>query len=303
MGVEMVLVVGSLNQDLVVPVPRHPRPGETAIGGDLALHPGGKGANQAVAAARMGAAARMIGRVGADAFGQALIANLKAEGVDTSGVQALAGVPTGVALIAVDPRGENAIVVSPGANTRLRPEDLSPAEFASARVVLLQLEVPLDTVREAARLGKEAGAFVILNAAPAQKLPGELLTLLDLLVVNEHEAAAILEDDPPETPEEALAQAQPLARRVPVAVVTLGEKGLAYAGQEGLGTLPAFPVKAVDTTAAGDAFVGALAAALAEGASLSDALRLGAAAGALAATRPGAQPSLPRRDEVLALLG
>ena len=299
---EMVLVVGSLNQDLVVPVPRHPRPGETAIGGDLARHPGGKGANQAVAAARMGAAVRMVGRVGDDAFGRALIANLKREGVDTRGVRALAGVPTGVALITVDPRGENAIVVSPGANARLGPENLSPAEFTGARVVLLQLEVPLDAVREAARLGKEAGALVILNAAPAQKLPEELLALLDLLVVNEHEAAAILEAAPPETPEEALAQARTLSQRVPVAVITLGERGLAYAGREDAGTLPAFPVQAVDTTAAGDAFVGALAAALAEGASLPDALRLGAAAGALAATQPGAQPSMPRRDEVVALL-
>jgi len=299
---EMVLVVGSLNQDLVVPVPRHPRPGETAIGGGLARHPGGKGANQAVAAARMGAAVRMIGRVGDDAFGQALIANLEREGVDTSGVRALSGVPTGVALITVDPRGENAIVVSPGANARLGPEDLSPAEFTGARVVLLQLEVPLDAVREAARLGKEAGARVILNAAPAQRLPEELLALLDLLVVNEHEAAAILEATPPETPEEALAQARALARRVPVSVITLGEKGLVYASGETSGHLPAFPVQAVDTTAAGDAFVGALAAALAEGAPLSDALRLGAAAGALAATRPGAQPSLPRRDEAVALL-
>ncbi len=298
----MVLVVGSLNQDLTVPVPRHPRPGETVLGGDLALHPGGKGANQAVAAARMGAAVRMIGRVGADAFGRGLVENLKTEGVDVSGVRALEDAPTGTALIAVGPGGENAIVVSPGANARLRPEDLSPAEFASARVLLLQLEVPLDTVLEAARLGKEAGARVVLNAAPARALPEALLARVDLLVVNEHEAATLLKAAPAETPGAALALARRLSRQVPAAVVTLGEKGLAYAGQEDSGTLPAFPVQAVDTTAAGDAFAGALAAALAEGAALPDALRVGAAAGALAATRPGAQPSLPRRDEVHALL-
>ncbi len=297
-----VVVVGSLNMDLVVPVPRHPRPGETAIGGDLAQHAGGKGANQAVAAARLGAAVRMIGRVGEDAFGRALIANLESEGVDKSDVRALVGVPTGVALITVDARGENAIVVSPGANARLRPEDLDPASFAGAAVVLLQLEIPLETAIRAAELGRAAGTFVILNAAPARPLPRALLEPVDLLVANEHEAAAILEAAPPDTAEEALILARRLVRRVPAAVVTLGEKGLAYAGREGSGTRPAFPVQAVDTTAAGDAFVGALAAAIAEGAPLPEALRFGAAAGALAATRPGAQPSLPRRDEVVALL-
>jgi len=296
------LVVGSLNQDLVVPVPRHPRPGETILGGDLARYPGGKGANQAVAAARMGAPVRMVGRVGADAFGEALLENLEREGVDASGVRALSDVPTGVALISVDERGENAIVVSPGANARLAPEDLTPAEFEGAGVLLLQLEVPLAAVVRAARLGKEAGALVILNAAPAQKLPEELLALLDLLVVNEHEAAAILEAAPPETPEEALAQARTLSQRVPVAVITLGEKGLVYASGETSGHLPAYPVRAVDTTAAGDAFTGALAAALAEGRELTEALKIASAAGALAVTKEGAQASLPRREEVIALL-
>jgi len=301
--VTRVVVVGSLNMDLVVSVPRHPAPGETVLGGDLVRHPGGKGANQAVAAARMGAAVRMVGRVGDDAFGQALVANLENEGVDAGGVRPLAGIPTGVALIAVDERGENAIVVSPGANARLRPKDLDPGDFTGRAVVLLQLEIPLETAIRAAELGRAAGARVVLNAAPAQVLPDELLARVDLLVVNEHEAAAILKGEPPRTLEEALAQADALFRQGPTAVVTLGEKGLAHAGRGGSGTLPAFPVRAVDTTAAGDAFTGALAAAIAEGAPLPEALRFGAAAGALATTRPGAQTSLPTRTEVLALLG
>ncbi len=288
--------------DLVVPVPRHPRPGETVLGGDLRRVPGGKGANQAVAAARLGAAVRMVGRVGRDAFGHALIENLKREGVDASGIKALAGASTGVALISVDEGGENAIVVSPGANARLGPEDLNPRDLEDAAVLLLQLEVPLETVAAAARLGRQAGARVVLNAAPARPLPDALLANLDVLVVNAYEAATLLETKPPEGPKNALAAARALAQKVPEVVVTLGERGLVYAGTEGEGHLPAFSVRPVDTTAAGDAFTGALAAGLAEGMGLKRALRLGAAAGALAATRPGAQPSLPQREEAEALL-
>ncbi len=297
-----VTVVGSLNMDLVVPVPRHPRPGETVLGGDLRRVPGGKGANQAVAAARMGARVRMVGRVGEDAFGRALFEALAREGVDASGVLALADAPTGVALIAVSESGENAIVVSPGANARLGPEDLNPKDLGDAAVLLLQLEVPPETVAAAARLGRQAGARVVLNAAPAGPLPDALLANLDVLVVNAHEAATLLKAEPPEDPKSALSAARALAQKVPVVVVTLGERGLVYAGAEGEGHLPAFPVRPVDTTAAGDAFTGALAAGLAEGMGLKPALRLGAAAGALAATRPGAQPSLPPREEAEALL-
>jgi len=222
--------------------------------------------------------------------------------VDASGVLALKDAPTGVALIAVSTSGENAIVVSPGANARLGPEDLNPKDLEHAAVLLLQLEVPLETVAEAARIGRAAGARVVLNAAPARPLPDALLANLDLLVVNAHEAATLLRAEPPEDPSSALSAARALARRVPIAVVTLGARGLAYAGVEGEGQLPAFLVRPVDTTAAGDAFTGALAAGLAEGMGLEQALRLGAAAGALAATRPGAQPSLPRREEAEALL-
>ncbi len=296
-----VLVVGSLNMDLVVPVERHPGPGETVIGGDLQRFPGGKGANQAVAAARLGARVRMVGRVGEDAYGEELKRGLEAEGIQTAAVRRVAG-PTGVALISVSADGQNAIIVSPGANARLRPEDLAPELFEDAGVVVLQLETPLETVQRAAELGRAAGARVLLNAAPAQTLPPELLRLLDVLVVNEFEAAQIAASTEPKTSEEALALARALSRLVPLVVVTLGGRGLVWAGASSEGTMPPFEVEPVDTTAAGDAFVGGLAAALAAGEPLEQALRFGSAAGALATTRPGAQPSLPTADEVAGLL-
>ena len=297
-----VVVVGSLNMDLVVGVERHPKPGETVIGGDLQRFPGGKGANQAVAAARLGAQVRMVGRVGLDENGAELLRRLENEDIDVVGVQRV-GTPTGVALISVDAQGQNAIVVSPGANARLLPEDLTPELFEGAGVVVLQLETPLETVQRAAELGRAAGARVLLNAAPAQALPEDLLAVTDVLVVNEFEAALVAGAPEPEGPEAALALARELARRVPLVVVTLGGRGLVWAGAGSEGTMPAFEVEPVDTTAAGDAFVGGLAAALAAGEPLERTLDYASAAGALAATRPGAQPSLPTADEVAALLG
>ncbi len=296
-----VVVVGSLNMDLVVAVERHPKPGETVIGGDLERFPGGKGANQAVAAARLGARVRMVGRVGADAYGAELKRGLEAEGIETADVAEVEA-PTGVALISVSAGGQNAIVVSPGANARLRPGDLNPEPFAEAGVVVLQLETPLETAQRAAELGRAAGARVLLNAAPARALPAGLLDATDVLVVNEFEAALVAGAAEPEEPEAALALARELARRAPVAVVTLGARGLVWAGAGGEGVRPAFEVDPVDTTAAGDAFVGGLAAALAAGEPLERALDYGSAAGALAVTRPGAQPSLPTADEVAGLL-
>ena len=280
-----VVVVGSLNMDLVVGVERHPKPGETVIGGDLQRFPGGKGANQAVAAARLGARVRMVGRVGLDEYGAELLRGLENEGIDALGVGRV-GTPTGVALISVDVQGQNAIVVSPGANARLQPDDLEPERFEGAEVVVLQLETPLETVHRAAELGRAAGARVLLNAAPAQVLPEDLLAVTDVLVVNEFEAVQVAGAAEPESPEAALALA----------------RGLVWAGTEGEGHLPAFEVDPVDTTAAGDAFVGGLAAALAAGNPLLEALRFGSAAGALAATRFGAQASLPKPGDVGRLL-
>lgn len=301
--------------DLVVRVKRHPQPGETLLGSDYETHHGGKGANQAVAAARMlarsaqakgttsspGLGVRMIGRVGQDAFGQQLRSALKREGINVHATLPIAA-PTGVAFIAVDEGGQNTIIVSPGANLRLRPENLSPAEFDGARVVVLQLEIPLETVRRAAELGRQAGAKVILNAAPAQKLPDRLLELIDILVVNETEAFG-LSGVQPDSPEMALEVAQLLAEKVPTVIITLGEQGAVWVSPDGQGHQAVPEVEVMDTTGAGDAFIGAVATAICEGIPLAQAVKRGCVAGALATTRVGAQPSLPWREDVCARLG
>lgn len=312
-----IVVVGSINMDLVVRVKRHPVPGETLLGSDYETHHGGKGANQAVAAVRMlgrtlptakGASTvaaqsvgvRMIGRVGQDEFGNQLRNALKREGINVNATIPIAA-PTGVAFIAVNDQGQNTIIVSPGANHRLRPENLSPAEFEGAQVVVLQLEIPLDTVRKAAELGKQAGAKVILNAAPAQTLPDKLLESVDILVVNESEALG-LTGVLPDTPEMALEVARVLSEKTPTVVITLGEQGAVWVGPEGSGHQPVFKVETVDATGAGDAFIGALATAICEGKPLPQAVQRGCVAGALAATRVGAQSSLPWREDVNARL-
>jgi len=303
----MIVVVGSLNMDLVVRVPRHPQPGETLLGSAYETHPGGKGANQAVAAARAGGRVVMIGRVGQDAFGQRLREGLQQDGIDASAVLAVAA-PTGVAFIAVDEAGQNSIIVSPGANATLTEGDLTAAQlsgealFAGAKVVLLQLETPLESVLAAARLGRAAGAMVILNLAPAQALTAAQLRDVDLLLVNESEAAALLNVSEAEVNAQPEAAAAKLLALVPRAVITLGARGAAWADRRQVGLQPAFAVRVVDTTAAGDAFAGALAVALAGGKTLAQAVRFAAAAGALAVTKVGAQPSLPSRAEIAALL-
>lgn len=299
----MIVVVGSLNCDYVVRVPRHPRPGETVLGSGHAKHLGGKGANQAVAAARLGGRVRMLGCVGGDPEGEAFRSALMTEGVDVSW---LAGVdaPTGAAFVAVDEAGQNAIAVSPGANHHLAAKHLQDAAFAGVRAVVLQLEIPMAAVRAAARRGHAGGARVILNAAPTVALADEDLADLDVLVVNEHEAAALAgEGGPCRSPEEAVSLARRLRGRVPLAVLTLGAAGAVLADASGAVHEPAFAVTPVDTTGAGDAFVGALAVALIEGRPPRAALRFANAAGALATTRHGAQPSMPRRAEVEALCG
>ena len=296
-----IAVVGSLNLDLVVPVPHHPRPGETVLGGALAEHPGGKGANQAVAAARLGAQVAMVGMVGADAVGGRLRAALAAERVDVERVLVAEGSASGQALVAVNTSsGENSIIVSPGANGALTPEHCAAAGalLRDAQVTLLQQEVPAATVEAAARL---AGGLVLLNPAPARELPRGLLEMVDVLVPNRRELAALVGSPLPDL--HAVADAARTLGGPAAVVVTLGADGALLCAEGAVHVVPPLPVEAVDTTAAGDAFCGALACALAEGRALHEAVRLANAAAALATTRAGAQPSLPTRDEVEALLG
>ena len=299
-----IAVVGSLNMDLVARSPRIPQPGETIIGGDFRTVPGGKGANQAVAAARLGARVSMVGRVGRDTFAGPLLDNLAAAGIDHSFVTQDPQAATGVALIVVDDAGQNSIVVASGANMRLSPADVDGAEtaIAGADVLLLQLESPLETVTRAAEVARAHGVIVILNPAPARSLPGSLLSLVDVLIPNESETA-LLTGLP--VGDQAEAEAASTALRglgVGTVILTLGERGALLAREEGAEHLPAFDVTPVDTTAAGDAFVGGFAVALAEGRSLAEAVRWGNAAGGLATTKLGAQSSLPTRQELEALL-
>jgi ribokinase len=297
-----ILVVGSINIDLVVHAPRHPVPGETVIGSAFQTFPGGKGANQAVAAARLGAQVVMLGRVGEDDFGDSLIEAMKADGVDTSHILRSADAPTGVALITVDAAGQNTIVVASGANACLTIDDLLDAEelFEEASIVLLQLESPLETVVKAVDLAKKHNVEVVLNPAPAQFLDSALIADVDYLIPNEHEVCALAGfQDPSEVEEAARKLCRSGARCV---IVTLGEQGAAIFNKNGISMLPAYCVQVVDTTAAGDAFVGAFAAALAASDPPGESVRWGNAAGALAVTKPGAQPSLPYREEVERLL-
>jgi ribokinase len=297
-GQPTVVVVGSLNLDLVVRVDRLPGPGETVSGGDVFRNPGGKGANQAVAAARLGRRVAMVGRVGDDDAGRELLASLEADGVDTAHVRAVDGVPSGAAFIAVSDDGENQIVVSPGANARLGPDDVAAAGAAlrAAAVTLVQLEVPLAAVAAATRA---AGGRLVLNPAPVRALPAELLGEVDVLVPNRMELARLADAPVPAT----VAEAAALAARLPTraVVVTLGADGALLVEDGDAGHVPAVPVRPVDTTAAGDAFCGGLADALAGGAALQDAARWAVRVAAAACTRPGAQASLPTPEEARAL--
>jgi len=298
-----IVVFGSINMDLVVRTPRLPTPGETLTGHTFFTAPGGKGANQAVACARLGAPTRMVGRVGDDLFGEQLRASLRSFGVQDDGVLTTPG-PSGVALIAVDDTAENTIVIVPGANGAVSIADIPRLEAVldGARILLVQLEVPIETVVAAARAAHTRGVTVILDPAPALPLPDELYALADIITPNEHEAATLtgiaVRDD-----QGAIAAARALiargARRV---AIKLGARGALTADAEGEQFWSPFTVTPVDTVAAGDAFNGGLAVALSEGRSFNEAIRWGLAAGALSVTRHGAQPSMPERNEVLTLL-
>ena len=305
----VVAVVGSLNMDFVVSVDRLPAPGETVLGRNFQMIPGGKGANQAFAVGRIGASAvraRMAGRVGYDVFADHLKASLSAAGVDVSAVHPHRAQPTGVALISVERSGQNSIVVASGANQALAASDVETLRpvFRSARFVLFQLETPLDTVAAALRLAHEEGAETMLDPAPAQTLSGDLLQHVDILTPNETEASILLGLPPGRvTPENAPKLARALRERGPKKVVLkLGDRGCFFFsdGREFLS--PGFSVDAVDATAAGDTFNAALAVGLAEGKPIAESLRFANAAAALSVTRAGAQASIPARAEVDAFL-
>lgn len=293
------LVIGSANADLVIGVERRPGAGETVLGSDLAVHPGGKGANQAVAAARLGARTALLARVGDDGHGRLLLDSMRDAGVDTAGVL-VGGAPTGVALITVDPSGDNSIVVSPGANGRLTPDDVRAAStlLAASRVVSAQLEIPLETVEEVVR-GLRPDTRFVLNPSPPRELPDAVLAACDPLIVNEHEARVVLGAEAGATPSE-WAEAL-LARGPRSVVVTLGEEGALVADASGVARVPSVKVDAVDTTGAGDAFTAALAWRLGLGESLAEAAAYAARVGAVAVTREGAQASFPTASEVAAL--
>jgi len=296
----MIVVFGSINIDLVTPVERLPGPGETVLGPGYALHPGGKGANQALAARRAGADVVLIGATGRDRFADAALALLTTEGVDLDYV-AQVGEPTGAAFIATDREGANQIIVAAGANAALRPDALRQLELASEDILLLQREVPEDACLEAARAMKRAGGRVILNLAPAEAPSPALLDHLDFLIVNEHEAMILAQAlGWPEQDPDAIARRLDHERRI-ATVATLGGAGV-VAWIDGIRhRLPAPDVAVVDTVAAGDSFTGAFAAALAAGKDMAAALRDGLAAGSLACTRRGAQPSIPHAREIAAL--
>ncbi|MEU1412965.1 ribokinase [Streptomyces sp. NPDC005731] len=293
------LVVGSANADLVIRVERRPAAGETVLGSDLVVHPGGKGANQAVAAARLGARTALLARVGDDGHGRLLLQSQRAAGVDTAGVL-VGGAPTGVALITVDPSGDNSIVVSPGANARLAPKDVRAATglLHGSRVVSAQLEIPLETVVEVVR-SLPSGTRFVLNPSPPRPLPAEVLAACDPLIVNEHEARVIAGGELDGSPEDWAAALLALGPRS--VVVTLGAQGALVATGEAMTRIKSMAVDAVDTTGAGDAFTAALAWRLGAGSALPEAAAYAARVGAAAVTRPGAQESFPTAEEVESL--
>lgn len=291
------LVIGSINTDLVVRAPRLPGPGETVLGGEFSTFAGGKGANQAVAAARAGARVAFVGCVGGDAFGRERVAELAGEGIDVSAVRTVPDEASGTALIVIDQNSaENQITVASGANMRVSPEDVSRIDFARFGAVALQLEIPVETVEAALVRARAAGCATVLNPAPAAPLPRGLLALVDVLIPNEHELALLAGVGG--TPGERIAS---LGARGAV-IVTRGAHGVLLSEGGGMAEVPAVPVTPVDTVGAGDCFVGSLSAMLAAGRSLRDAVDYARHAAALAVTRHGAQAGMPHHAEVMEMM-
>ncbi len=303
-----ILVIGSLNADLVIRVPRFPAPGETLQGSDLVTVSGGKGANQAVATARLGASVAMLGRVGNDHFGDMLIKNLQQNHVDTKFVQRDDSAATGTAVIVVDEHGQNSIVLSPGANGKVTRDDVkkSGTNFSDAKIILLQHEIPFETVTYAVECAAAEKIVVILNPAPAREIPNDLLAKINFIIPNETELSLLVgRKSAPSAgqPVSDLAVVETAARLLvtqgaQTVIVTLGANGALIVNKDGVKHIPSFKVNVVDTTAAGDAFIGGFAIALLGGQSLEDAVQYASVCGALAVTKFGAQPSLPTADEV-----
>ncbi|MBO4592641.1 MAG: ribokinase [Bacteroidaceae bacterium] len=297
-----IVIIGSSNTDLVVRVEHFPSPGETIIGSDFMTAQGGKGANQAVAVARLGGKALFVARLGRDGFGETTLSALQREGINTRYVTLTDGVASGVATITVDSRGENSIVVASGANALLSPEDIDNAaeDIREAAILLMQLETPMPALIKAAQLAKASGVTVVLNPAPypKQPLPTELLKNVDIIIPNETEAAymtgvQVTDDD------SALAAIRKMqAMGASNAIITVGQHGAYTIVDDKLVRVPAFEVKAVDTTAAGDTFCGALCVALTKGSTLVKAIRFANKAASISVTRRGAQPSVPTAEEV-----
>ncbi len=297
-----ITVLGSYNTDLVTFSPRIPQPGETILGTGFKTGPGGKGSNQAIAAARLGAAVSFIGQIGQDMFGDMALKAWQEAGIDTADVIQSAQHPTGVASIIVDEHGENIIVVASGANWAVSPADLDQAEqvIASSKVFLTQLETPLESVRRGLEIARHHGVTTILNPAPGQPLSPEILALADILTPNQTEAEIITGITGGDAGNACRALRERGARTI---VMTLGSQGVLLFDEDGPRAFPAFKVpQVVDTTGAGDAFNGGLAVALAEGKPLADAIRFANATGAISVTRAGAAESMPTREEVLQLL-
>lgn len=295
-----IVVIGSSNTDMIIRTERIPAPGETVIGGTFSTAPGGKGANQAVAAARAGGDVTFIARVGNDMFGEEALAGFINDNIDVTHVTRDPHAPSGVASIVVDHNGQNSIAVAGGANANLSPDDIARAaeDIKSADILVMQLETPIETVTAAAKIAHDNGVKVILNPAPAQPLTDDLLKTISILTPNESEAKMLTgitvnTDDDAKKASKAL-----LARGVEIVIITLGPKGVLTATADQAIMTPAFKVDPIDTTAAGDVFNGSLAVAIAEGKPLEEAITFANAAAALSVTKPGAQPSAPARKDI-----
>jgi ribokinase len=299
-----VVVIGSANVDFTIKVDRLPEPGETVSGGEFYTSFGGKGANQAVAAHKAGAEVRFAAKVGRDKNGDAIIKNLEGLGLSTEDMLRDDSLPSGAALIMVDRMGNNAIAVAPGSNRAFTDDDIRRAKsvLSWGELLLIQLEIPLRAVSEALHLAKDLDLVTILNPAPARPVPRKVLSLVDILTPNETEAAFLTGISVEDSDQAALAGKELIGMGCSQVVATLGNQGCCWVRKDAVRVFPSFPVTGVDSTAAGDAFNGALACAVSEGRSMDEAIRFASAAGALTVTRKGAHNSIPTRDEVAKLL-